>query len=332
MKILITGIAGHFGSEFARWVLANRPGVRIVGVDNLSSGFRENVPEGVEWLKDDLADGPLPPALFQVDYVFHFAAFAAECLSPFVRSYTVRNVWLATTNVITACINAGCIKRLVFTSSAAVYGNIPAPHRETDICRPNDPYGIAKLACEHDLRCAREQFGLDYCILRPHNVFGPGQSIWNEHRNVIGIWMRAALEGRPLRIYGDGNQTRQFTPGPNLWPSLWEAAMRPEASQEILNVGESKSISIATLAEMVHDITGACGIVYELARHEMAHVACDNTRSEVVLGYRGIVSTEQYIRDMWEWAHSIRHSRRLGDDNARGRHGDLRKYHGVLAR
>ncbi len=301
-KILITGIAGHIGSEFARWVQANRPGVTIFGVDNLSSGYRENVPAGVTWLTYDLAESPLPAELFRVDFVFHFAAFAAECLSPFVRSYTVGNVWQATTNVITACINAGCVKRLIFTSSAAVYGNIPAPHRETDHCRPNDPYGIAKLACEHDLRCAHEQFGLDYCILRPHNVFGPGQSIWTDHRNVLGIWMRAALEGRPLRIYGDGKQTRQFTAGENIWPCIWEAAVSERTSGRTINIGGSESMTINALARLVSKVTGQNHIEYVPARHEVRVVECDNFLSQLLLGYREEVKLAPASEEMWMWA------------------------------
>ncbi len=298
MRVLITGVAGHLGSSFARWLLANTD-VEIVGVDNLSCGYLENVPEGVDLHVGDLLDGvDLPP----VDYVFHFAAYAAECLSPFIRRFNYTNNLVATANLINWAINAGSVKRFVFTSSMAVYGRGSPPFAEDAACHPIDPYGVAKLACERDLQIAGEQHGLPWCIIRPHNLYGPGQSIWQKYRNVLGLWMRAALEGKPLRVYGDGQQLRAFSFIDDCLPCLWAAATNPEAQGQIINLGGERPISIANAAKLVSAITGQGEIVHLEPRHEAAKAWCTVEKSQRLLGYREQTGLCDGLEAMWAWA------------------------------
>src|SRR5205085_900928 len=99
----------------------------------------------------------------------------------------------------------------VFTSSIAVNGNYSAPHQEADVPAPADPYGVAKLAVEHDLRAAAKVFGLRYVVLRPHNVYGERQNLSDPYRNVVGIFMNQILRGLPCTVFGDGSQTRGFS-------------------------------------------------------------------------------------------------------------------------
>ena len=238
MKVLITGIAGHLGSCFARWILDKMNGVEVYGIDDFSTGYRENVPHGVNLypcvLGSNTAETPLNA--HQYDYVFHFAAYAAEGLSPFIRCYNYSNNLHGTAQVVNACIR-NSVRRLVFTSSMAVYGDQEAPFYEDVNCCPLDPYGNAKLASERDIQIAGEQHGLDWCIIRPHNVYGPYQDIWTPYRNVLGIWMARALRGEPMLIYGDGSQQRAFSYIDKVIPCLWQAATTRDASKQIINRG-----------------------------------------------------------------------------------------------
>lgn len=307
MRILITGVAGHLGSRLAEWLLANVPEAQISGIDNLSSGYAENVPAGVEFWEQDVGQvhACRPRGLFAepFDYVFHFAAFAAECLSPFVRTYTIDNVWRSTSALISQVIGSGGCRRFVFTSSIAVYGESGrAPFRELNVPRPHDPYGVAKLACEHDLRIAGDQHGLDYCILRPHNIYGRGQNLWDRHRNVFGIWMRAALEGQPLRIFGNGRQRRAFTAIDDILPCLWRAAIDARASRQVINLGGSQPTSIRAVAELVTGLVGAKAIEHVPNRHEVRDAWCSGVRSEQLLGYREETPLADGLAAMWAWA------------------------------
>ena len=219
--VLITGIGGLLGGRLAHWILANVPDSEIIGVDDWSCGYQQNVPDGgrCHAYTYRLGDGrQFLDTVFQVhapDYVFHLAAYAAEGLSPFIRQYNYRNNLLATAEVVNACLTRP-VKRLVYTSSMAVYGRQQPPYDEDLQPQPIDPYGVAKAAAEQDVRIAGEQHGLDWCVIRPHNVYGVGQDIWTPYRNVLGIWMARTLQGLPMRVYGDGSQVRAFsclTPG-----------------------------------------------------------------------------------------------------------------------
>ncbi len=171
--ILITGVAGLIGSNFADWLLANIDGVKVVGIDDLSGGYLDNVNKECIFFKEDLADDNLSYIFkkFDIKSIYHFAAYAAEGLSPFMRQYNYRNNLVATARLINHAIEHR-VKRFVFTSSMATYGSGTAPFSEEDRLQPIDPYGIAKMACELDLQVAKQQHDLDYCIIRPHNVYG----------------------------------------------------------------------------------------------------------------------------------------------------------------
>lgn len=120
---------------------------------------------------------------------------------------------LSTDNIIKECIKHN-VERLIYTSSMSVYGygkNDGTPFDEEDLPYPIDPYGISKYACEMNIKAMGEHFGLDWCIVRPHNVYGVKQNIWDKYRNVLGIWMYQILNNKPILIYGDGEQTRAFS-------------------------------------------------------------------------------------------------------------------------
>ena len=203
-KILITGVAGLLGSRLADWIIENKPDVEVWGIDDLSGGYKENVNSKVKFITNNLVkDTDLLSHVFETekfDYVFHFAAYAAEGLSPFIRTFNYDNNLRATAFIVNECIKHS-VKRLVFTSTLAVYGHGEGGRfDENQVPKPIDPYGVAKYGCEMDIQIAGEQHGLDWCIIRPHNVYGVKQNIWDKYRNVLGIWMFQYLNGIQLNI------------------------------------------------------------------------------------------------------------------------------------
>jgi UDP-glucose 4-epimerase len=306
MRIIVTGAAGLIGSRIAGWITEHFPDASVIAVDDLSGGFIENVPPKIPINRIRLGDGSQRFSSlckgWQPDLVFHLAAFAAEGLSPFVRQHTIRNTWLATADVINACIEAGSVQRLVFASSMAVYGAQIPPFDETLKPAPIDPYGVGKAACERDLQIAGEQHGLRWTIIRPHNVYGANQNIWGDYRNVLGIWMRQALEGRPLRVYGDGSQQRAFSYVDDCLPCFWRAATDEATRGQIVNLGGTKPTSILCAANLVREITGAPGIVHTEPRHEVANAWSTWQKSIDLLGYDERTSLEDGLARMWDWA------------------------------
>jgi UDP-glucose 4-epimerase len=304
MRILITGVAGLLGSRLADYIIENHPEVHVVGMDDLSGGYKENVNPKVEFWQMNLVTHPIENC-FEVnkfDYVFHFAAYAAEGLSPFIRQYNYENNLVATARIINQCIKHD-VKRLVFTSTLAVYGHgYGGIFDENQIPKPIDPYGVAKYGCEMDIQIAGEQHGLDWCIIRPHNVYGIKQNIWDKYRNVLGIWMYQHMIGRPMTIFGDGEQTRAFSFIDDSLEPLWNAAVRPEASKEIINLGGVEEISIKDASKILREVIGDGDIVHLEGRHEVKHSIPTFQKSVDILGFKHETSLKEGLTKMWVWA------------------------------
>lgn len=301
--ILITGVAGLIGSRMAEWLIAHQPGFEIIGIDNLSGGYPENIPKGVKFYKRDIATDGLDDIFSSHDmvYVYHFAAYAAEGLSPFIRKFNYTNNLVATAGIINTCIKYE-VKRLVFTSSMAVYGMGKPPFDETALPAPVDPYGVAKYACEMDLQIAGEQHNLDWCIIRPHNVYGRNQNIWDKYRNVLGIWMYQKLNNEPFTIFGDGSQKRAFSYVDDCLEPFWKAATLDKASRQIINVGSSIDTYLIDAAEILRDIVGGAEFRFLEQRHEVQNAYSTHHKSIELLNYQETTDLQKGLRSMWEWA------------------------------
>ena len=239
-----------------------------------------------------------------IEYVYHFAAYAAEGLSPFMRMFNDSNNMLSTDNVINQCVKHN-VKRLVFTSSMSVYGHGSKNGErfdEDDIPQPIDPYGVSKYACELNIKSAGEQFGLDWCIIRPHNVYGAKQNIWDMYRNVLGIWMYAALNNGSMKIYGDGKQKRAFSYIDDILEPLWNAAVLPKASKQIINLGSISDVSINDACHLLEKITDYHNIEYCESRYEVKIAVPTHQKSVDILDYKENHTLEEGLRLMWEWA------------------------------
>lgn len=303
MNVLITGVAGLLGARMADWILEKHPEVNVIGIDNLSGGYIENVAEGVNFHQIDCADKELAKIFeeYKPQIVFHFAAYAAEGLSPFIRCYNYQNNLVATANIINQCIKYS-VTRLVFTSSMATYGVGNPPFDESHQQAPIDPYGIAKYACELDIQVAGEQHGLDWCIIRPHNVYGVKQNIWDTYRNVLGIWMYQHLNGEPMSVFGDGLQERAFSFIDDCLEPLWKAGVDDRASKEIINLGGKKEYTIIGANEILREVMGGGEVLFKEARHEVKNAHPTWKKSVDLLDYEDKTSLKNGLAQMWNWA------------------------------
>lgn len=302
-KVLITGVAGMIGSRLAAYIIEKYPSYEVIGVDNLSGGYTENIPDKVQFTKLDLSTDSLDGLLANqnVDYVYHLAAYAAEGLSPFIRCFNYTNNLVATANVVNACIKYG-VKRLVFTSSMAVYGIGTPPFSEAHQPNPVDPYGVAKYACEMDIQIAGEQHGLDWCIVRPHNVYGQHQNIWDKYRNVLGIWMYQKLNNEAFTVIGKGHQKRAFTFIDDCLEPLWQCAVNEKASKQIINLGSSIETSVIDAAHQLKEIVGGAEIEHLEERHEVINAYSTHEKAKTILGYKDITPLKEGLKIMWDWA------------------------------
>ena len=305
MKILITGVAGLIGSNFADWIIDKHGDEHtVIGIDDLSGGYLENVNGKVHFEQFDLVEDNKLEAVFskhKPDLVYHMAAYAAEGLSPFMRSFNYKNNLISTSKIINNCINHN-VKRLVFTSTMAVYGHGTPPFSEDDLPNPIDPYGVAKYACEMDIKIAGEQHGLDWCIIRPHNVYGKKQNIWDKYRNVLGIWMYQHMMDQPMTIFGDGEQQRAFSYIDDTLEPLYKAGVQDNCSKEIINLGGMKHYTINEANEILRIVIGEGDKIYKEKRHEVKDAHPTWEKSVELLGYKDVYSLQDGLAKMWDWA------------------------------
>jgi UDP-glucose 4-epimerase len=308
---LVTGGAGFMGSHVADHLLA--VGHDVVVLDDLSGGFRENVPEGATFVEGSITDHELINRLFarhSFDYVYHLAAYAAEGLSHFIKRFNYNNNLVGSVNLVNASINHN-VKCFVFTSSIAVYGAGQSPMSEDMIPVPEDSYGISKLAVEQELRVSHEMFGLDFVVFRPHNVYGERQNIGDRYRNVVGIFMNQLLRGEPMTIFGDGTQQRAFTHIDDVAPIITGSVDVPAARNQIFNVGADVPHTVNELAEVVAEAIGKpCKVNHLDARNEVKIAFSDHSKAERAFGKRTKTSLVEGVRAMAAWVreHGARES------------------------
>lgn len=312
-NVLVTGGAGFIGSHVAEELL-NR-NYQVTVLDDLSGGFVDNLVDGIRFVPGSINDVNLVNQLFQeekYDYVFHLAAYAAEGLSHFIKRFNYENNLIGSVNLINAAVNTS-VKCFVFTSSIAVYGASPElPMTEATLARPEDSYGIAKLAVEQELRVCKEMFDLDYVIFRPHNVYGERQNIGDKYRNVVGIFMNQILQGKPMTVFGDGTQTRAFSYIGDLAPIIAEAVETPGAYNQVFNIGADQPYSVNELAECVAEAMGVKpDLVHLPARNEVADAYSSHEKIRQVFGNRPLHSLDEGLDRMAAWvkSHGARHSR-----------------------
>jgi UDP-glucose 4-epimerase len=311
-RVLVTGGAGFIGSHVADTLIARGHEVHVL--DDLSGGFRENVPAAAAFVHGSAADAELVARLFarvHFTHVYHLAAYAAEGLSHFIKRFNYTNNVIGSVNVLNASITSG-VELFVFTSSIAVYGaSRELPLTEAMAPHPEDSYGIAKYAMELELAACQKMFGLDYIVFRPHNVYGPRQNIGDRYRNVVGIFMNQILQGQPLTIFGDGTQTRAFSYVTDVAPLMAEAIDVAAARNEVFNIGADRPYSLNDLAPAVAGAMGVTADVVHLpARLEVQHAYSAHDKIRGVFGERAETCLQDGLEQMAAWVrrHGARQS------------------------
>lgn len=300
--VLITGVAGFIGSHVADHCLA--AGYKVVGLDDLSGGFTENIPAGVEFVHGSVTDAQLLGKLFsehKFHTVYHLGAYAAEGLSHFIRRFNYENNLIGSVLLINQSVLHG-VKCFVFTSSIAVYGPNQTPMHEELTPEPEDPYGVSKYAVELDLKAAKRMFGLDYVIFRPHNVYGERQNIADKYRNVIGIFMNQVMKGEPMSVFGDGQQTRAFSYIDDVAPIIARAPEVPESYGRVFNVGADQPYTILELAQEISKAFGTESTINHLpARKEVVDAFASHERVREVFNPPAPISLTEGIERMARW-------------------------------
>ena len=304
-KVLITGVAGLLGSRLASWIIENTD-YEVIGIDDLSGGYTENIHNKVKFYKFNLNDLESLKGVFEkekISIVYHFAAYAAEGLSPFIRKYNYDNNLITSTNLITCSIQYN-VSRFVFASSMSVYGDKYKPPFSEDMKQaPIDPYAVAKYAVEMDLEIAFKQHGLNYTIVRPHNFYGINQNIWDKYRNVLGIWMYQLLNNQNPTIFGDGSQVRAFSYVDDSILPFWNASQKNNCIGEIINLGGIKEHTINDACNVLINVTGQnLKPVHLEARHETKYAWSTWEKSVKLLDFKHQVDLEEGLSKMWEWA------------------------------
>jgi len=310
MRALVTGGAGFIGSNLVRLLLGEGHDVAIL--DDLSSGYQENIPTGVEFINGDVsAAGVVNDAAAGCDVIFHLAASVGNTRSiehP-VRDSEI-NV-IGTLRVLEAAREAG-IDRVVLSSSAGIFGELKTlPIAEDHPQDPDSPYGVSKLAAEKMCLTYNKLYGMKNVCLRYFNVYGPRQR-YDAYGNVIPIFAERMLRHRPVTIFGDGEQTRDFVNVRDVAQANYLAGVSPDASG-VFNLGSATRVTINELARMMADMVNEpCEIVHGDPRPgDVRDSLAAIDRAGEALGFSPSVTLEEGLGEYIEWlrSDSVTHAR-----------------------
>jgi nucleoside-diphosphate-sugar epimerase len=301
---LVTGGAGFIGSHLSEELV--RRGERVRVLDNLSTGKRGNLEHipGVEFVEGDVADAAACSRAVQgVDVVLHQAAIPSVPRSVKDPVTSNRANLDGTLNVLVAARDGG-VRRLVFAGSSSAYGDTPTlPKREDMPTRPLSPYALQKLVGEQYCQMFTQLYGLETVVIRYFNVFGPRQDPGSPYSGVISLFSTALLAGRQPTIFGDGEQTRDFTFVSNVVDGVLRASSAPLASGEVINVATGGRISLNQLLQAMNDIVGtAIAPAYAEERAgDVRDSQADITKARTLLGYEPHVQLEEGLRRTLDW-------------------------------
>jgi UDP-glucose 4-epimerase len=304
MTYLVTGGAGFIGSHLAEELVRRGHTVRVV--DSLVTGKRSNLAHlpAVELLEGDLADPAVAAgAVAGTDYVLHQAAIPSVPRSVSDPVTSNRANIDASLNLLVAARDAG-VKRLVYAGSSSAYGDTPTlPKREDMPAGPLSPYALQKLVAEQYGQLFTRLYGFEAVTIRYFNVFGPRQDPGSPYSGVISLFATALLEGRQPVIYGDGEQTRDFTYVANVVDGVLRAVEAPNVAGEVINVATGGRISLNDLLETMNRIVGTdIRPVYKEPRAgDVRHSQADIGKAGRLLGYSPTVTLEDGLRKTLDW-------------------------------
>lgn len=303
-KVVITGVAGFLGSHLADEFLSR--GWKVTGIDNLLGGQIGNVDPQVDFHELDLTEqsNALEAAFEGSDLVVHAACTAYEGLSVFSPFLVTDNTVMATVNTLGCALRAGA-RKFVYLSSMARYGDHHGVMFSEDFAtKPQDPYGIAKVASEQLTINLCETHGMDWVVLVPHNIIGPRQKYDDPFRNVASIMINRMLQGKPPVIYGDGSQRRCFSFVQDVVDPIMVACESDVANSQVINIGpDEQTVSINDLAKLIGTIVGVSAEpIYEPGRpNEVPIATCSSRKARQLLGYSTKVGLKDGLTNLADW-------------------------------
>ncbi len=303
MKIFITGIAGFLGSHIADKLIEE--GNDVFGCDNLIGGYLENVPESAEFYQvDAIYLNQMKKMTKGMDIIIHTACTAYEGLSVFSPYLIGQNTYQISMSVFTAAAE-NKIPTVINCSSMARYGEQETtPFTEDLIPKPQDPYGIAKLASEQTLDVLSKVHKFDYVNLVPHNIIGPRQKFDDPYRNVVSIMINRILNGKPPIIYGDGTQERCFSDIDDVVDPIFNSLNNISAHGETINIGPDEDvISIKDLSYKILNVLNSdlepMFVDPRPQEVKLAHCSADKARK--ILNYNTSTSLDKSIEKIANW-------------------------------
>lgn len=305
-NVLVTGGAGFIGSNLADELI--KQGAKVKILDNLVTGFRENLEEiegDFEFIEGDLNDNvELRKAVKDVEIIFHQAALPSVPRSVENPLETHEACVNGTFNLLQKAKEAG-VKRLIYAASSSAYGNQETlPKVETMLPEPLSPYAGAKLMGEYYCQIFSRVYGLETLCLRYFNVFGPRQNPSSQYSGVISRFTDALMSGKTPVIFGDGETSRDFTYVANVVNANIKAAQTDKGIGEVMNVANGERITLNELLEVLKKITGKTSIKadYQPERiGDVKHSQADNTRAKEWLGYEKLVDLEDGLIKIIDW-------------------------------
>ena len=309
-RYLVTGAAGFIGRSIASALLARGETVR--GIDNFLAGKRSNLAglEAMEFIEGDLANpADCAEACKDIEIVYHEAALASVPRSVSDPVTTNVNCVDATLNILVAARAAG-VRRVIYAGSSSVYGESPElPKREDMLPEPISPYAVAKLAGEHYVRAFTRVYGIETVVLRYFNVFGPFQDPTSHYSGVLAIFCRKMLAGEQPTIYGDGEQSRDFTFIENVVHANLLAGDAPAAkvSGQMMNLATGQRITLNQTYEILRELTGYAGKpAYAEGRSgDIRDSLADISLAKKLLGYEPVVDFREGLRRTVDWYRTI---------------------------
>ncbi len=302
MKIYITGIAGFLGSNLAKFLLLK--GYDVKGNDSMIGGYKSNIPNNIDFHKTDCANfDEMKENLKGTDILYHCAATAYEGLSVFSPSIVTQNIYQNSVATFSAAISAG-VKKIIFCSSMARYGSQEYPFKEEMDPRPQDPYGIAKVAAEKTLQNLCDTHGIKWVVLVPHNIIGPNQIYDDPYRNVLSIFLNRIYQNKPPIIYGDGSQKRCFSYVDDCIYCLEQAMLNKNAEKEIINIGpDEEFVSIKELADKCLNLLRSNLDPIHIAGRpqEVKYATCSAEKARKLLNYQTSTSLDSAIEKTAEY-------------------------------
>lgn len=300
MKVFITGIAGFLGSHLAENCI--KKNYEVVGCDTLIGGDIDNISGlDVEFHKVDCSNlDEMTKIMKGVDVLCHAAAFAHEGLSNISPKLVCENNVVGSVSSFTAGVKNN-VKRIVYCSSMARYGEIAIPFIESSIVKPIDPYGISKVAAEDILKVLASTYKFEYNIAIPHNIIGPKQKYDDAFRNVASIMINLILQDRRPTIYGDGEQKRCFSDINDCVQCLEQMMFSPNVVNETINIGpDEEFITIRELYDMISNkLQFNEEPIYDLKRpNEVRHAFCSSNKAKKLLSYKTTINLSDSLDKM----------------------------------